>query len=92
MSSRYNANYLSNLNCWLNSFQKESDDFTKVLSGKSTDEECNLEIPKILRARQNDFWYKKEELADKNSQTYKKVESDLNDQVKIIEDLQNRNH
>ena len=84
MSSRYNANYFSNLNCWLTSYKKESDDFSANLSKKTKDAECNSEMSKAFQARENEFWYKKEALVESNSTTYKKIENDFNNQLKII--------
>jgi len=89
MYSRNNANNMSNLNCWLAAYDKESDDFTANILQNSFDTECNLEMSNALRLRQNEFWYKKEALAEKNSAIYDKIKSDFNNQLKVLESSKN---
>ena len=90
-SARYNANYIDNLNCWLTASGKESDDFSKNIIDKSDDAECNSEMADVLKVRQNEFWYKKEDLATKNKAIYDKLESDFNGQMKALDTLLNKN-
>ena len=91
VSSRYNANYIDNLNCWLAAYKKESNDFTTNLSHKPIDAECNIETADALRARQDEFWYEKEALTEKGDAAYKKIESDFNNQLKSLESYKNQN-
>lgn len=81
LSSRYNDNYFNNLNCWFSAYHKETDDFTENVVNKSTDTECNLEMAKALKARQNEFWDNKETITEKNAAIYKKIQSDFNTQI-----------
>lgn len=92
MSSRYNINNANNLDCWLSSYKKESDEFAVNILQKSADTECNLEMSDALQARRNDFWYKKQELEEKNNVIYKKIESDFADQLKDLQELKNQNY
>ena len=84
MSSRYNDNYLNNLNCWLAAYKKEADDFTADIPHQASDSECNLEMANALQARQNQSWYDKETLVEKNDAVYKKMEADFNNQLKNL--------
>ena len=85
----YNANNLKNQKCWLSSYKKESDDFTTNVLNKSADPECNLEISDALRARHTESWNKKQKLGEENGVIYKKIEFDLNDELKFLENLKN---
>jgi len=86
-SSEYNTNNLGNLNCWLAAYKKEANDFTMNVLNKSLDTECNLEMADALRARHTESWYKKQEVEENNYAIYKKIESDLNNQLKVLESL-----
>ncbi|MDP2741267.1 MAG: VWA domain-containing protein, partial [bacterium] len=83
-SSMHRVNNLNNLNCWHASYKKESDDFTINILNKSVDTECNLEISDASKARYTEFWQKKQKLEEDNGIIYKKIESDLNDQLKVL--------
>jgi hypothetical protein len=89
MSLRYKSNNLNNLNCWLAASKKELDDFNVNVAQKSDDVECNQEISDAVVARQTEFWYKRRDLENKNDVIYKKIESDLNDQLKALEASEN---
>ena len=82
--SKYKTNNLNYLNCWLAAYKKESSDFTINIDEKSNNIECNSEISKAMLARQMDFWYKRQDLDEKNSVIYQKIESDLNNQLKNL--------
>jgi len=87
-----NANNSKNLNCWITAQKKEVNDFTINVSNKSVDAECNLETSEALQARYTEFWGKKQELEEKNNIIYKKIEEDLNNQLKDLEILKNQNY
>jgi len=87
--SKYKTNYFNNLNCWLAAYKKESDNFTVNVMQKSTNIECNLEMSKVLLARQIEFWYKKQDLEEKNYAIYQKTESDFNNQLQVLNNLKN---
>jgi hypothetical protein len=89
MSSRYNANYIDGLNCWLAASAKESDDLTANVLNKSVDTVCNSEMSNALRARQNESWYEKEALTEKNSAAYEKIKADFNNQLNALDSLKN---
>ena len=82
---KYKSNNSNNLECWLNAYQKESNDFTENVAQKSPDGECSIEISQALIARQKESWYKKQELEEKNNTIYKSIEADLNTQLKALD-------
>ena len=87
MSSRYNANYFDNLNCWLTAQKKESDDFAKNIASKFVNADCSLEMSEALKARQNESWYQKESLSESNKAILKVKDTEFNKQLKILENL-----
>jgi hypothetical protein len=87
MSSRYSNNYFSNLNCWLDAQKKEFSDFNINIENKFVNAECNLEISKALSARQNDFWYQKQSLLESNQASYKKIQDEFNNQLKLLDKI-----
>ena len=92
MYSRNNANNVANLNCWLGTYKKESEDFDANVSGKSFDEECGSKISDALQVRRNDFWYKKDVLVQKNDAIYKNIQTDFNSQFKALENLKSKKY
>ena len=84
ISINYNINNLNNLNCMLAEYQKESDDLNAGILNKSTDTECNSEISDAFQARQNEFWKEKDSLVAKDDAAYKTTESDLNNQLNVL--------
>jgi Mg-chelatase subunit ChlD len=89
ISSEYSANNLNNLNCWLAAYEKEANDFTVNILNKSNDEECNLEMSNALQTRQDESWYEKEALIEKDADAYKKIESDFNSQLQVLDNSKN---
>lgn len=85
--SENSANNLNNSRCWLDSYQKEVNDFTEDYVEKTFDSSCNIDISKALQARQNDFWLKKQELEENSNTTYKAIEIDFNNQLKILDSV-----
>lgn len=90
IDARYKENNLSNLNCWLTSYEKESNDFTANVLQKTTDGgECNTDISNALRARHTDFWNKKQDMQEKNDAIYKQIQADYQKQLKDLENQKN---
>jgi hypothetical protein len=89
MTLRYKSNYINNLNCWLSAYDKESKDFTENITDKFIGSDCNQEIANVLKARQNDFWYKKEALAEKNDAIYNKMQADFIEQLNALNNVKN---
>jgi hypothetical protein len=89
MTLRYKSNYINNLNCWLSAYDKESKDFTENVENKFAGSDCNPEIANVLKARQNDFWYKKEALAEKNDAIYNKMQADFIEQLNALNNIKN---
>jgi len=85
MASRYNNNYFTNLNCWLDAQKQESNDFNLNIENKFVNAECNVEISKALGARQNEFWYQKQTLLENNQATYRKIQNEFNNQLKELD-------
>lgn len=85
IAGRYKMNNLNNLNCWLDSYKKESNDFNENIVQKSFDQECNFAISKALSRRSVEYWGKRLELEEKNNTIYQKMETDLNVQLKALE-------
>ncbi len=84
ISSRYKANNLNNLNCWIDAQKKESDNFDANILEKSFDAQCNQELSDVLKARHTEFWHKIKALEEKGNETYKGVELDYNNQLKAL--------
>lgn len=85
MSSRYDVNKSNNLNCWLSAYKKESNDFEASVLQKSIDPECISEISDVLRVRHTEFWRQKQDLEQKNDVIYNNLKSELNNQLKSLE-------
>lgn len=89
MDARYKENNLNNLNCWLTSYEKESNDFEANVLQKTIDGGvCNLEVSNALRARHTNYWNKKQDMQEKNDATYKQIQADYQKQLKDL-DAQN---
>ena len=86
--SMNNTNSLNNLNCWLDSYNKESQDFKANIS-KTIDAECSSEVSEALLVKDKEFWNKKQDLEEKNNAIYKNIESNLNSQLKELEAVKN---
>ena len=88
MSSRYNDNNLSNLNCWMDGFKQESNKFKEIFADKAyTQEEsaCANKISEALQKRSKEFWTQRESLEDKNAKIYTKKEKEFEAQLKELE-------
>lgn len=84
-SFMYKNNSLSNLNCWLTAYEKEANNFTENILNKPINPDCNMEMADALRGRHTEAWYDKQAVEEKNSASYKKIEADFNNQLKILE-------
>jgi len=79
------VNY-DNLSCWLNGYKNEADNFnTNVVAKSIENQKCNQPIADALRARQADFWGQRQELEIKQDAAYKKIETETNAQLNILD-------
>ncbi len=80
----YKTNDLNNLNCWLAAYDKESTSFSVAEKQKPIDSECNSEMSAALIAREQQYWYQKQDLEGKNDAIYNKMVTDFNSQLKAL--------
>lgn len=77
-------NNVKNLECWLDLYKKEADNFTNFQLNQPLNTECKTEIASALNNRRNNFWYQKEILEKENDLEYKQIELDFNTQLKDL--------
>jgi len=87
--SMNDSNNINNLDCWLDAYNKESEDYKINVSRRVIGPECSLEVSDALKVRHTEAWNKKQELEDKNRAIYEKIEADLKSKLKELNSIKN---